>query len=396
MIKKIHSLLVLLLALTLLVGCSDDDGIGATTSGTILKQALALPESYGYIGGNFELYYYVENAIEGQDVVVTSSEDSWLHIGSAADGKVQFSVDLNQTMQSREGTITIKYADAEPLNVKVVQREMVSFTVNVSAITRTSAHCEIVTSDAESPYFVSYLKKSIIESSLVDEAGKVAFLQDYTRLLKEQAELTGVALKELLQTGNKIAEYTTLEEDTDYVIFIFGMTEDGIVTTPLMTTEFKTDTFRVVDDCTFTFEISNMKVSAYGINFDTKITPSSRTTRWYANILPTAYLFVGTKEDWADAFIEMESEYDDIDWTVLGKGLHVGTAILNTYVDMFADVVPDTEYVVLAFGIDKDGVRTTEVSVSDPVTTPSVTVNISSIKLSKVIPGKLRVVKLNK
>lgn len=65
MIKKIHSLLVLLLALTLLVGCSDDDGIGATTSGTILKQALALPESYGYIGGNFELYYYVENAIEG-------------------------------------------------------------------------------------------------------------------------------------------------------------------------------------------------------------------------------------------------------------------------------------------------------------------------------------------
>ena len=66
------------------------------------------------------------------------------------------------------------------------------------------------------------------------------------------------------------------------------------------------------------------------------------------------------------------------------------------YVDMFADVVPDTEYVVLAFGIDKDGVRTTEVSVSDPVTTPSVTVNISSIKLSKVIPGKLRVVKLNK
>jgi hypothetical protein len=395
MIKKIHSISVLLFAFTLLVGCSDDDDRDTTTSSTVLKQALALPESYGYIGGNFELYYYVENVIEGQNVVATSNEDNWLHINSVTDGKVQFSVDLNQTMQSREGIITVKYADAEPLDVKVVQRGMVSFTVNISAITRTSAHYEIVASDAETPYFVSYLKKSTIESSLVDEVGKTAFLQDYTRLLKEQAELTGVALKDLLQTGNKVGDYTTLEEGTDYVIFMFGMTEDGIVTTPLMTTEFKTDVFRVIDDCTFTFEISNMQTSAYGINFDVKINPSNRTTRWYANILPTAYLSTGTKEEWADAFIEMESEYDDIDWTVVGKGLHVGTTILNTYVDMFADALPETEYVVLAFGIDKEGVRTTEVSVSDPVMTPSITADALSIKLSKRTLHKVWTVKLN-
>lgn len=396
MIKKIHSLSILLFTLTLLVGCSDDEGIDVTESSTVLKQALALPESYGYIGGDFELYYYVENPVEGQDAVATSNETDWLHIRSVADGKVQFSVDLNQTMQSREGIITVKYADAEPLNVKIVQREMVSFTVNVSAITRTSAHYEITVSDAEAPYFISYFEKSIIESSLADEERKAAFLQDYTRLLKEQAELRGVALKELLQTGNKAADYTTLEEDTEYVIFVFGMTEEGEATTPLLTTEFKTDIFRVIDDCTFTFEISNMIAAAYGINFDVKVTPSSRTTRWYANILPTAYLSIGTKEEWADAFIEMESEYDDIDWTVVGKGLHVGTSTLNTYVDMFADALPDTEYVVLAFGVDKEGVRTTEVSVSEPVTTPSIESNISSVKHYKSISNKLRTVKLNK
>ena len=138
-----------------------------------------------------------------------------------------------------------------------------------------------------------------------------------------------------------------------------------------------------------------MQTSAYGINFDVKINPSNRTTRWYANILPTAYLSTGTKEEWADAFIEMESEYDDIDWTVVGKGLHVGTTILNTYVDMFADALPETEYVVLAFGIDKEGVRTTEVSVSDPVMTPSITADALSIKLSKRTLHKVWTVKLN-
>lgn len=396
MIKRVYSLSVLLFVLTLLVSCSDDDSIGATESSTVLKQALALPESYGYVGGDFELYYYVENAIEGQQAVATSNADSWLHINATADGKVQFSMDLNQTMQSREGTITVKYADAEPLNVKVTQREMASFAVNVSAVTRTSAHYEVVVSDAEVTYFVSYLQKSIIGSILEDEAGRTAFLQDYARLLKEQAELTGVALKDLLQTGNKSGDYTTLEEGTDYVIFVFGMSEDGTVTTPLMTTEFKTDVFRVVDDCTFTFEVSNMSVSGYGIDFDVKITPSNRTTRWYANILPTVYLSIGTKEEWAEAFIEMESGYDDIDWTVVGKGLHTGTATLNTYVDMYADALPDTEYVVLAFGVDKEGVRTTEVSVSEPVTTPSVSADASLMKASKTVNSKLRVVNLNK
>lgn len=371
MINRIFSILTLLFSLTLWVSCSNDDSVGATVGSTTLKQALALPESYSCAGGNFELYYYVENAAISQEVVATSNEDSWLHVVSASDGKVEFSLDKNQTAQTREGIITVSYAGAEPLSVKIVQREMVSFAVTVSDITRTSVHYEIAPTDTTISYFVSYLRKSVIASSLESEETKTAFLQDYISLLKEQAELTGVGLSELLQTGNGSADYTALEEGTEYVLFIFGLSDNGEVTTSLMTTEFTTDVFRVVDDCTFTFEISNMVAAAYGINFDVTVTPSNRTTRWYANILPTSYLASGSKEEWADAFIEMESQYDDIDWTVVGKGLHVGTATLNTYVDMYATVVAETEYVVIAFGVDKEGVRTTEVALSDPVTTPS-------------------------
>ena len=74
---------------------------------------------FEYEGGNGEIAFRVKNAVEGVEVVATSSVE-WIKIGSCADGLVSYEVALNEVEAMREGAITLTYGEIKE-EVKIKQ-----------------------------------------------------------------------------------------------------------------------------------------------------------------------------------------------------------------------------------------------------------------------------------
>ena len=65
-------------------------------------------DEFEYEGGNGEIAYRVENAVEGVDVVA-STRTEWITITSCADGIVAYTIAGNETGSVREGVILLSY-----------------------------------------------------------------------------------------------------------------------------------------------------------------------------------------------------------------------------------------------------------------------------------------------
>jgi hypothetical protein len=69
-------------------------------------------------GGDGEIAYHVDNAVEGTEVAATT-EAEWITINSVADGIVAYTVAANETENIRDGIITVTYGElSESVAVK--------------------------------------------------------------------------------------------------------------------------------------------------------------------------------------------------------------------------------------------------------------------------------------
>lgn len=69
-------------------------------------------------GGDGEIAYHVDNAVEGTEVAATT-EAEWITINSVADGIVAYTVAANETENIRDGVITVTYGElSESVAVK--------------------------------------------------------------------------------------------------------------------------------------------------------------------------------------------------------------------------------------------------------------------------------------
>ena len=176
-----------------------------------------------------------------------------------------------------------------------------------------------------------------------------------------------VAGKVSISTDNIL--YLT-EWDTEYLVWAYGITESGIVTTTMTRKVFKTASPATSE---MTFEVGNIDVKWYeeetaqgvlrGWVAEADIIPSVKNERYFATI---------TNKDWYDWFASANNNGRSDEQYIMSQILlnastpsalfpemcHTGDYKYNCFVEREILLRPDKEYAVFVFGLDDNGATT--------------------------------------
>lgn len=220
--------------------------------------------------------------------------------------------------------------------------------------TTSSCKVQVVPSDRSAFYYFSIAKKTDLKD-LTDTDIAASFYSYFTKYLTQHQD---AVLTDLFSTGQVSYEFANLIPSTDYVVLAYYLNEEGDRLSAVTRQEFKTPELNVVDDCKF--EFSSSKV--YTSSFNVKVVPSNSSTRYYIGIISKTDWDKYTPDEVAAALIN-QANSDKVDWSG-DKDIFSGTKDLNTYYDLrygHKAFKCNTEYVVVAFGVDSKGERTTAV-----------------------------------
>lgn len=167
----------------------------------------------------------------------------------------------------------------------------------------------------------------------------------------------GSGFGEYVGYHNKTASFDDLNDGEQYVIFAFGCDVTGTVTTPLMKEEF-TATTLPKEECAFAFAFRDIRASSFAVT----VTPTNDATRWFAYTLPYEML-----ENYPNAEQMSEDVIDIMEEMALGWAtdeayVHTGGSLLSSY-DLLGDELDaSTRQIVVAFGVNAEGSRVTDIS----------------------------------
>ncbi len=164
------------------------------------------------------------------------------------------------------------------------------------------------------------------------------------------------ALEDFLSSGTDRYVFTSLLEESDYVLYAFVVDVETQTADHLEVAEVRTKKFEVTDACTFTIAFENVEHQSFNV----KVTPSANDTRYYVGLLERAVFEQNSLAQIADALIAMENDLE-IDWSG-DQYIYTGERSLNTVTDLaYEALAPETEYAAVVFGVSELGERTTEV-----------------------------------
>ncbi len=120
--------------------------------------------------------------------------------------------------------------------------EEMTFTLEVSDITDSSATISSTPSDNTQTYLLNYTTKSVFDQlHTSDEAFTNALIQTVKEIAAEAGMTLEAVLNELLSSGPATMTADELTGSTEYVAYAFGLTTDGTVTSAVSTKTFTTD-----------------------------------------------------------------------------------------------------------------------------------------------------------
>ncbi len=180
---------------------------------------------------NATYYPYVLN--EGADDQIKSfTSETQVTFTGLVPGTYEFKVksagDENLTIESEYSTYT------------VVLEEIPEFTFDVRNIEPKSATVAVLPAEEVGTYYYD-----ITDPIYLEEMGEEAFLEYMVALLEEACVEYKVDLIELLSEGENSYGYSDLTPNTEYLVYAFGITEKGKVTTKLNTTTFTTTEYNL-------------------------------------------------------------------------------------------------------------------------------------------------------
>lgn len=337
------------------VSCNDDDTDRKETPKiTVSATGIDLPGE----GGTFEIGY---RTTDGR-TVTAGSEATWLRSFDCSEqGLVRFFAEANPG-ETRSAQIVLSAPGAESVPVTVTQGggEPAAFSFEATEITSSGATVKVSPLDAG-----AYYTWDVMPSEEFDRLydSDEALIEEHLGYLDRQLEEyratvdAGATLAALLVRGDDSQRIQTLDPETEYTVFAFGVDETGEATTAPATCSFSTPAFRITDDATFAVEFSRVEQ----LQFAFSVTPSSDAVRYYIGLCEAALLTESSPEEVASDFLR-RAEIAEVEWTN-PDALYSGPRTLHTYEDLeIADLEPATEYSVVLFGVSPLGERTTAVS----------------------------------
>ncbi len=240
-------------------------------------------------GESIEVGYTIENVdADKRKAVEIENLSDWLTV-DANDDVITFTADKNATTTGRVINIIIKYEGAENVEITVKQpnieipRENLSLDIEITEVGPTSITFNVEASHPDMTWIPMVTYKEYWDNKVSDEE---VFISDmaYFEYLAENYSITlEEFLADMVGMGSQEnIEISGLTPETDFVIYVYGLTVDGERTTDIVAREATTEK-PYEGDITFTFDI---KEEDYIMEF--VVTPSHKGVNFYHGIATEA------------------------------------------------------------------------------------------------------------
>jgi hypothetical protein len=227
-----------------------------------------------------------------------------------------------------------------------------TFTIEVSKTASIEATIEVFPSNKNVTYYFDVVSKAKFEECA--DAKEIATKRVLD--LKEACEKYGWTVAEFFKKGDDSFRRAGLFPATEYCAVVFGVTTDG-ATISDVTTKFFTTAEEVIDpNMTFDIEVSDIMWRGAAV----KVAPSNNAATYYYDVVSKdEYDGYADGSEYANKTIIKLKEYSNELNESFTYLLSLGT---NENRFDAIDVLPNTEYYAVAFGVAADGTLTTNVA----------------------------------
>lgn len=377
--KRIELLLMTLFVVVGLASCDKEPAPTPDVKPVIKVDATEVTlDSHGE---TIEIGYTIENVTaENRKQPEIECLADWLLVETTED-KICLSADKNLTTSGRIINIVVKYNDADNVEITVKQpnvevpRENLSLELEIAEIGPTSITFNVEASHPDMTWIPMVTYKEYWDQKPSDDD---VFVSDLA-YFEYMAENAGITLKEFLmdmvgvgsQEGIEIAGLTP---ETDFVIYVYGLTIDGERTTDIVAREATTEK-PYEGDITFTFDIKEedyimefvVNPSHKGVNYYHGVATEAEIEAW-KELAGSDNLRDAIQKGDIEANIDMFMSYDFIDSR---KDYFDMCNVYDTVDDGWERVKADTKYILYAAKWDENCELIGEVSTAEYVTAPA-------------------------
>ncbi len=236
------------------------------------------------------------------------------------------------------------------------------FTIAVSNETMTGADIVVEETTNTATYYVAVDNKADVDRLCKSDEEYIRMKLDFIRVMAGVNRMTVAEyLAQELKQGRYAFTESELFYDTPYYVGVFGLTEEGEVTAPLLKREFRTLTFAPSAECRFIIQESACTSSS----IEAVVGASDPEVRYYvAQMAADDFADYDSLDEAVDDIIFSAELFDDVDWSD-PSFTRAGRSVVK-----FEGLEAGTEYAIIVFGIDGDGMQTTEAAMERLSTLP--------------------------
>ena len=245
-----------------------------------------------------------------------------------------------------------------------------NFNVETTALTQGSISVRITPVDNEEPYYFGVVTKKDFASLYKSDAETLqeAYIKWFEDVAGQKELNVEEFLSQALLTGMQNYQFRSLDPQTDYIFFVFGVSYKNEPTTTPETFEFKTRRATLKKDAV----ISITEVEKGSTWFKVKFDCNDPDIFYYGDVmLPDIYeQYCGSNPDNIPAYVKsyleaLKAENDEFNAMSMAQFIsYITVSGESEYDTALTDVanslLPEMEYPVFAIGIANDGSFTTE------------------------------------
>lgn len=254
-------------------------------------------------GGEAVVTWKVENPIEGANVMIARGYPEWINkFDTSVDGEIRFNVDSYTEQEAREARIAVNYGqdtssftvvqagieggdEEDPDDDSEIKLEIVEARPNTVVVS--------IETDGNLTYFINIEEKAVWDQYAGEED---VFAHD-RELFQWNADGWGISLESWLREEFGTIKYATpyhmfmyvqdgvrgtvyLENNTEYVVYAYGINGNGEILTDLYSVETATTDFDLSNPMSFDISIDITE------NFGSfRISPDDDNQQYFAGIL---------------------------------------------------------------------------------------------------------------
>ena len=246
------------------------------------------------------------------------------------------------------------------------------FAIEVTDITGLSANVKITPDDPQMSYFW-WIEEKVQYDEWFDSSDNLLIQNDFA-FWQYYADLEGLNWKEVMSwdmtsgvtTDSSDSLYNLLMWDNEYMVYVYGLDQEGNLLTQMTKKHFKTNPKPAAKDLTFDIAIESTEWDTAFNKFaiSAKITPSDPEAKYYVTITNMSWY------DWyftTDNTGRSDEEYIQYQillnaskqsWEVLEDFRMQGETLYQPHESRNQYFSPNREYGVFVFGLSEDGPTT--------------------------------------